>query len=47
VKNFSEGAAIGGASSIERFQGESNRKYIRARNFLDTYWSYATRVLRE
>jgi len=47
VKNFSEGAAIGGASSIERFQSESNRKYIRARNFLDTYWSYTTRVLRQ
>jgi putative transposase len=46
VKNFSEGVAIGVHTSIERFQSESNRKYIRARNFLDAYWSYATRVLR-
>ena len=46
VKNFSEGVAIGVHTSIERFQSETNRKYIRARSFLDAYWSYATRVLR-
>jgi hypothetical protein len=46
VKNFSEGVAIGVQTSIERFQSESNRKHIRARNFFDAYWSYGTRVLR-
>jgi len=46
VKNFSESIAIGSFSSICKFQETANRKYIRPRSFLDSYWSYTTRVLR-
>jgi putative transposase len=46
VRNFSEGIAIGGYSSIAELQKTSNRKYIRPRSFLDDYWSCTTRVLR-
>jgi hypothetical protein len=46
VKNFSGGIAIGGYSAIASIQERENRKYIRPRLFLDTYWSYTTRVLR-
>ncbi len=44
VKNFSEGIAIGGPTRVMELQGKENRKKRRARNFLDTYWSFATRV---
>jgi REP element-mobilizing transposase RayT len=46
VKNFSGGIAIGGYSAIASIQKTENRKYIRPRLFLDTYWAYSTRVLR-
>ncbi len=46
VKNFSEGVALGGYSAIANIQKTENRKYIQPRLFLDTYWSYTTRVLR-
>lgn len=46
VKNFSEGLAVGGYLAISGFQILENRKHIRPRSFLDTYWCYTTRVLR-
>jgi hypothetical protein len=46
VKNFSEGIAVGGYFAISGFQISENRKHIRPRPFLDTYWYYTTRVLR-
>jgi hypothetical protein len=46
VKNFSEGIAIGTYSAIANIQESENRKNIRPRLFLNTYWAYTTRVLR-
>jgi putative transposase len=46
VKNFSEGIAVGGYGAISAFQISENRKCIRPRSFLDSYWCYTTRVLR-
>jgi putative transposase len=46
IKNFSEGIAIGGYTAIAELQASGNRKYIRPRAFLDTYWAYTTRVLK-
>jgi REP element-mobilizing transposase RayT len=46
IRNFTEGIAIGGYSSIAGLQKSANRRYIRPRSFLDEYWSYTTRVLR-
>jgi len=46
LKNFSESIAIGNFASICKIQETTNRKYIYPRSFLNTYWSYTTRVLR-
>ncbi len=46
IKNFTDGIVIGSPKKVKTFQINEGRINQNARNFLGTYWSYATRVLR-